>query len=123
MGERRKLSLPVPPSVLSPMLTMSPVLEMEILLPTGPSDEEIRQIVRDSADRMLSASLESLRLEGVTEGQIADFHSAVCMDILVRLLELDLDEVARRFMESGGRTRPVSASVAIALLPEVDAFL
>lgn len=119
----RKLSLPVPPSVLSPMLTMTPVLEVEILAPAEPSTEEIRQSVRDAADRMLSASLESLRLEGVTEGQLADFHGAVCLEILVRLLDLDLDEVAMRFVESGGQTLGVSATVAATLIPEVGNFL
>lgn len=127
MGERRKRTLPVPPSLISPMLTIEPVLEVEIAIPAVPrptrADDSIIQGVRETSAKMWEQSLEELRKEGVTEEQLADFGGALRLQLLLHLLDLDLDAVALRFFETGGATLSVSATIATHLLPEIGEHL
>lgn len=129
MGTRRKLSVPMPEALLSPLVlpTQIQVVDVEFVLPSlpepSPSDEEIRESVRKASERTMDKALDSLRMDGVTEQQLADLLSAARLDCLLRILDLNLDEVALRFVETGGATLGVSATIATELLPQIGDFL
>lgn len=125
MGEaRRKRMLPVPPSLLSPMLTITPVLEIEVDSEVlYPSDSEIQEHVRSTSQRLMEETLNDLRMEGVTEEQIANVMGATSLDMLVRLLDLNVDEIAYQHMKTRGASPSVSQAIATMLLPEVGDLL
>lgn len=123
MSNRRKL--PVPPSLLSslPLAVEIEVIDLEIPLPVQREKQReqlaSQEEIRETAQQLMEAALDSLRMDGVSEQQIALLLSAVRIESLVKLLDLDLYRVAKRHYESDGATISPNRAVAAALVPEL----
>jgi hypothetical protein len=127
MGARRKLSMPVPEALLSPLVLPGQVrvLEMEIVLPAPRDDnqERFEQIVRQKAAEALEEALESLRLDGASEQQLGAIMGSTRLECLMRLLDLDLEGIVLEHVATGGATRPLREVIASVLVPELDGML
>lgn len=127
MGERRKLSLPVPPALMSPLNLPrgGQVLEMEIVLPAPRTDNEARfeKIVRDKTADALEDAMNSLRLDGASEQQLGAVMGATRLECLLRLLNMDLESIVLDYITSGGTTASLREIIALALVPELGSVL
>lgn len=127
MGERRKVSLPVPPALMSPLNLPrgAQVLEMEIVLSAPRTDNEKRfeQIVRDKAADSLKEALDSLRLDGASEQQLGALMGSTRLECLLRLLDMDLEGVVLEYLATGGATSTLREVIAMALVPELKGLL
>jgi len=124
-------NLPLPPSILS-AIPMG-VMEVEIEIPMDPplplQREDIekqwayQEAVREEADTLMESALHSLRVDGASEQQLGALISAVRLHCLLKVLDLDVSEVARRHHESHGITLSPNRALAAALVPELKDLL
>lgn len=82
--------------------------------------EQIHKRVREASSQGLEAALDMLRLEGVSEQAINVLSTAMRMECMLRLVDLDLEEVAYRYIQSEGQTASIREAVALTLMPELE---
>lgn len=123
MSNRRKLS--APPAFLSaiPIGVEIQVIDLEVSVPVQREEVEARweeqEEIRRGTQHVLEEALNSLRLDGASEQQLEAVMGAMRITCLLKILDLDVYNVARQYYESDGATISPNRALAAALVPEL----
>lgn len=118
----------MPPVLQVPMaLSSTPVEELEVHFVIGEKghDEEdptlgLKDVIQRISSESLERGLDDLRLNGVSEEQIAAVLGAVRLECLLMLMDYDLMGVVADYVQSNGKTASLREVIAMILMPELS---
>jgi hypothetical protein len=116
MSNRRKLSPPLP---YTPEALQVEVSVERIDLDMNEAETKVSQYLSRRAASLMESVMDELRLQGVSEQQIADFLYAARVVCVEKLWGMDLDSALFEALMEGRRPN-LRAMMALALLPELN---
>jgi hypothetical protein len=116
MSNRRKLSPPLP---YTPEALQVEVSVERIDLDMNEAETKVYQYLSRRAASLMESVMDELRLQGVSEQQIADFLYAARVVCVEKLWGMDLDSALFEALMEGRRPN-LRAMMALALLPELN---